>query len=472
MANQLVVAVPPAILDLVQSGALERAFHDGLFPKLAYRAEALKEEWPANSGTEMVMSRPGLLPTISTPNVPGVDPTPQQVPYEQWIATLAQWSGATDINMPSSNVANANLFMRSIHQLGLQAGRSVNFLARDAMFKAYLSGNTVANVGIAAIDTTIHVSSLNGFTDLVNPALSARPQPVSASNPLLITIGTAPTSVQANVILATPDNLADPFGPGTLTLSSAIGTPFAGPRTPVVSKYAARVVRAAGGNSIDAITASDTLTLQQIINAVGFLRDFNVQPHEDGFFHAHISSMSNTQLFADPVFQRLNQSLPDHVIYREGFIGHMSGVIFYMNTESPNLSNGGTLVATGTGVGAGQLGQYAPQIGAEVVNGNGVTIGRVLITGKGGLYERYMDESAYVSEAGLNGKVGEFDVVNNGIAISSENIRLILRAPVDRLQQMVGAAWSISTSFATPSDVTAPGGFQRYKRCIVLEHAL
>ena len=35
----LVVGVPPAVLELVQSGLLERAFHDGLVPALLYQSK-------------------------------------------------------------------------------------------------------------------------------------------------------------------------------------------------------------------------------------------------------------------------------------------------------------------------------------------------------------------------------------------------------------------------------------------------
>ena len=112
------------------------------------------------------------------------------------------------------------------------------------------------------------------------------------------------------------------------------------------------------------------------------------------------------------------------------------------------------------------------RLGAETTNDSGVDIGRVLITGKGALYERYLDESKFVTEAGTTGKIGEFSVVNNGISILTERIRLVVRAPLDRLQQIVGAAWSISTSFPVPSDITAPSGPERFKRAVVLEHAL
>jgi hypothetical protein len=464
MAGGIVLGVPPAVLNLQQQGLLERAFHDGLYPNLAYRAEAMPEEWPANTGQQIFMTRAGLLPTITTPIAPGNDPSPQSVPFEQWVATLAQFTGTIDTHMPSSTTANANLFLRNLHQLGLQAGQSINQIARNAMFQSYLSGQTTLLAACGSGDTTIQVASVNGFTDVVVPGGNVAPQPVSAAFPLPITVGSGTSAVTANVVGFTLNNPSDPNGPGVLQLAAAIGTAFL-IRATVKSTYAPIVLRSAAGDSIDAIGSADGLTLQQFINAVAFLRNANVQPHDDGYYHAHISPLGNAQLFADPVFQRLNQSLPEHVIYKEGFIGTISGIMFFMNTESPGLLNSGTTTTTGSS------GVYAAGIGAEVTNGSGVNIGRSLVTGKGTVYERYLDESQYTTEAGTTGKIGEFDVVNNSIQVLTEGIRLVLRAPLDRLQQVVSATWSISTSFPIPSDITAPSGTQRFKRAVVLEYA-
>jgi hypothetical protein len=76
-----------------------------------------------------------------------------------------------------------------------------------------------------------------------------------------------------------------------------------------------------------------------------------------------------------------------------------------------------------------------------------------------------------VSEAGVTGKIGEFQVVNQGIEVNLENVRLAIRSPIDRLMDMVSATWSITTAFPVPSDVTS-GGNERFKRGIVIEHAI
>lgn len=472
MTDQLVLGIPPSVINLVQQGLLQRAFHDGLYPNLGYRSEALFEEWPANAGTEHFMTRAGILPTITEPLNPGDDPTPQDSVYEQWSAVLRQFAGAKDIHMPSSVVSNANVFLREIKNLGLQSAQSINRVARNTLFKAHLAGSTVTTTVVVNTDTNLKVAALNGFTTVIT-SITVRPVPVSNGTPMPITVGSGGAKVFANVIGVVPDDVTDPDGPGTLLLSAAIGGAGFAIRAPVIAKDAATIIRSAGGDSVDAIGPNDTLVLQQVINAVGILRDSNVPTHDDGFYHAHVSGGSNAQFFQDPVFQRLNQSLPEHVTYKEGFIGTIANVMFFMNTEAPRQGNVGVEKSNvGTTGSPGTPGVYAKDIGAEVVNGNGVKIGRVIITGKGSIYEKGLDESLYGTEAGYNGKVGEFDIVNNGIQVVAERIRLVLRAPIDRLQQKVGVAWSITTSFATPSDITAPTGPQRFKRSVCLEHAL
>lgn len=464
--SNLVLGVPPQILNLVQQGLLERAFHDGLFPALLYRSEAQEEEWDANTGTEIFMSRPGLLAPITRPIAAGQDPTPQAVSYEQWVARLQRFAGTIDTHIPTSVVSNADQFLRNIHQLGLQAGQSLDRIPRNALYTSYLSGHTATIAATVGTDTQIRVASLNGFTDVIlQGATGVRPQPVSAATPLSVTIDSPGlvATITRNVIAAVPDDPDDPLGPGTLTLDAQVGSVYAA-RTDVLSIARPDIIRAGGGVTVDAIAASDIFTLQDAINAVNRLRKNNVPPHEDGYYHAHINTDGNSQVFEDPAFQRLNTALPDHVYYQEAFIGTIAGIAFFLNTESPDSGNAGDTVTTGTNA------LYSQDIGGETVNENGVPIGRIIVTGRGAMYERWLDEKKYVTEAGITGKTGEFQVVNAGLEVQTERIRLILRSPINRLQDIVAASWSISTSFPIPSDVTS-GGPQRFKRALVIEHA-
>lgn len=451
----------PAAMELVQTGLIERSFYDALVPPLMFRMEAKEEEWPANTGQEILMTRRGRLAPRTRPLAPGVDPTPQVLPYEQFIARLERYGDTIDTHMPTSAVASADEFMSNIHALGTQAGVSLNRIPRNALFKAYLSGQTVLIQAGLAGDTSIRVAALNGFTDVVLLGTNVAPRPVSATHPLPISIvGVVGTR---NVIGFTPDDLADPFGPGTLLLDAALGAGVA-LRAPVISVFAPRIIRAGGGLSIDAIGPGDVLQLQDYINAVSVLRRNNVPPHEDGYYHAHLSTDGNAQIFTDPAFQRLNTALPDHVYYQQAFVGTLAQVVSFPNNETPNFENAGDVLTTGA------LSFYSQDIGAETVNAAGVRIARTIVTGRGAIYEKRLDESKYVSEAGITGKIGEFQIVNNGVEIETVGVRLILRAPMNRLQDQVAATWSISTSFPVPSDI-ASGTPERFKRAVVIEHA-
>lgn len=468
----VILLVPPFVQELHQQGALERAFHDTLVPNFAYRAEALAELTQANVGETLNQTRPGLLPPKTKPLVPGQDPQPSQVIYEQWTSVLGQYSDTIDTNMPSSVTAAASLLMRNIQQLGIGAGQTINRVARNSLFQSYLSGSTVINVATLSTDTQVHVSSINGFVDVIVPGVNVAPKAVSAASPLSATLGVSgatPAAITVQIIGVVPDDPTDPVGPGTLLLASAVGAIFPA-RSPLLSSAKPRIIRSGGGLSIDAIGASDTVTLQDCVNAVALLRRANVPPHEDGYYHAHISPLANAQIFTDPVLQRLNTALPEGRMYGTGFVGEIHGIMFFSNNESPdplNASNGGPRIFTGP-----NFAQYSAEIGAETTNDSGIDIDRVIVTGKGALYERYLDEGDFVTEAGLTGKTGQFDVVNSGIKILTERIRLILRSPLDRLQQVVSTSWSISTCFPVPSDILAPSGPERFKRAIVIEHCL
>lgn len=465
MSNpQLVLGIPPAILNLVQLGLLERAFHDGLFPALLYRGEAQYEDWAANSGTEIFMTRPGLLTPITQPLTPGVDPLPQTVAYEQWVARLARFAGTIDTHIPTSVVSNADQFLRNIQQLGLQAGQSLNRIPRNALHQAYLSGQTVLIAATAATDTTIRVAACNGFTDVVLSGSAVRPAPVSPQTPLPIVLMNGATPIPLNVVGVVLDNPNDSNGPGTLLLSSMVGAIVA-TRSAVLSAFRPKILRAGGGNSVDAIGASDIFTLQDAINATNWLRKNNVLPHEDGYYHGHINTDANGQTFQDPAFQRLNTALPDHVYYQQAFLGTIAGIAFFSNNEAADYLNSGPRQATGVNA------MYSQDIGAETTNESGVNIGRVLITGRGSIYEKGLDENQYVTEAGVTGRTGDFQVVNAGVEVATERVRLILRAPLNRLQDVVAATWSITTAFPIPSDISS-GGPQRYKRAVIIEHAL
>jgi hypothetical protein len=118
----------------------------------------------------------------------------------------------------------------------------------------------------------------------------------------------------------------------------------------------------------------------------------------------------------------------------------------------------------------GGLAILAPEIGGEIVTAAGLPVVRTVVTGGGVMYEKYLDESKYISEAGVTGKIGEFSLVNGGVQVMTQRIRFILRSPLDRLQQVVSQSWSWSGDFPVPSD-RLTGNAAAFKRAVVIEHA-
>lgn len=449
--------LPTELVSIIQDRTLERTFHDALYPRLLFRGEALPELWQANLGERMVFTRTGLIPVQTAPLTPGQDPVPASYSMEQWQAEARQHGNAIDTHMPTSYVTLAPLLLRNTVQLGLNAGETLNRLVRNRLFRAYLGGTT--NLAVAALigATQIEVASINGFTETL---LNAAPVPVGPASPLAATVGAETVSI----IGAVPTNSLDPFGRGTLYLAAGLAG-AAAIRSVVLATNRSRITRVGAGTSVDALVAGNIITMQDVINAVTRMRTAKIPPCSDGFYHVHLTPEGEAEIFADPVFQRLHQSLPESATYRDLAIGQLLGCRFYRNTENPNDQNSGALVASGAGSSV-----VSGEVGAEVINNAGVAVRRAIVVGGGTIYEKYLDESKYISEAGVTGKIGSFSVVNNGVQVMTQRIRFIMRAPLDRLQQVVGQAWSWSGDFAIPSDALT-GDAARFKRAVVIEHA-
>lgn len=449
------------IINLLQDRTLERVFHDALYPNMLYRAEATPDLWEANIGQRMVFTKTGLIAPDTTPLTPGQDPGMATYDTEQWEAEASQYGKAMDTHMPQSAVTLAPTVLRDTKMLGLQSAQTMNRIVRNRLFQAYLGGNTVAMQAAAIGVSQVRVASISGFTETL---LNGRNMAVSAINPLTVSFtGGEPDNT---VVGAVPDVPSQPFGPGVIALGSPLTVGLL-LRAGVFARSRSRIYRVGAGATVDALVAGNVLTLQDIINAVAQMRGQNIPPCSDGWYHVHLTPEGEAQLMADNQFQRIFQSLPGDAPNQYAGIGQLAGCRFYRNTENPNQDNVGTLVDTSGGGGAARSG---PVIGGDVINQAGVPIRRELMLGGTAVYEKYIDESNYMSEAGIMGKIGEFTVTNGGVMVMTNRIRYIMRAPVDRLQQIIGQAWSWSGDFPVPSDALT-GNAARYKRAIVLEHA-
>ncbi len=467
MADFSTILQSPEVRQVVQENLLERAFHDALFPGLLYRGEAVPQPWPAHSGDSQIFSAPGLIRPKQKPLQPGTDPTPSSYTVEQWESTLQQYADTIDTHMPTSIAAIIDLFMRNAHQLGMSASQSLNRIVRDRMYNAAMSGWTVATTSTTA-SASLAVQNLNGFTKARRPTVAGaskvRFEAVSAGNPLPITVEEAGGGVTRNVIGFTPTNPGDEIGPGVLLLD-AVATVVS--RGYVKSYDRSNMVIAGGGNSVGDISPADTLKLAHFRQAVSSFWQNSVPVHTDGRFHGHIDPVSISQVYEDPEFQRLNTSLPDYVIYRQFALGEMLNIVFFRNTESPIRETVQTLNDVGVTY------STEDQFGGELYsNGNATTgtpIHRVLLSAQGGIYEYFQDLMQLITDAGVTGKVAEPRIVNNGIEVMSDRIQLIIRGPLNRLQDLVSVSWKFIGDWPARTDATT-GDTARYKRFITIEH--
>lgn len=459
---------------IVQTFTLARYLGDALFPAMLFRASATREEVNAGEGPTIVGTTRALAEPNIKPRRPGV-PRPFIVPdFEHYIVTLDKWGDPVAIDMPSNFVTITPSFWESQHTLALQAAATMNRLPRNALYKSYLEGHAI----IDAVDgpgTTLTVSSLNGFRFQVDPNTGI-PVPTSSAAPRPFFLnGVAVLPATSQIIGATPADSNYPDGPGTLTLSAAAGA-VAGQR--IDTDDAAVIIRPGGAPSVDGITAGDVLTLDHIHLAVQSLREDNVGPCEDGYYHVHFAPSGETQLHRDNAFQRQIETRGlDDEPFLSFATGRGAGCDFFSNNETPLLgtvSNDGLFQSRPVTAAAAQV---SDDIGAEMVNAAGIQIMRTIVIGGGALVERYIDESNYMSDAGVAGRVGGFKATNDSVMIDLDGIRWIIKSPQDPFNEQVTAAWSFSGAWATPtnrlSGMIRPGNRRpAHKRARVIEAAL
>lgn len=454
-SSSIPVIFNPSIAATIQSNTLQRVFRDALYPNLLFRMEALRELWPIHLGGTQTFSRVGLMKVRTRPATPGVDPVGKTYGVEQWSVTAQQWNDSIDTNMPTSYLQIASQFMRNIHQLGMQAGQSMNRVIRDYGYNAYVSGNTVNDVQANSSATSIHVVNLTGFTSNLFNGVQT---PVSASNPINVTINGVANTVTA----AVPDVAGDPIHGGTLTLGTALAATVPA-RSNVITAKASQIVYSGGGVGVDSIDSSDTFAVRDIRTSIAQLRANNVPAHEDGLYHWHLDPQSEMQVFSDNEFQRLNQSLPDYVNYQRFALGMWGQSVFYRNNEAPTVSTCDTDPVDGN------------THGFELTNGAGIQLHRPICTGQGWIEEKYLDQTQFISQAGVMGKIGEFTVTNNGVQVITEEIQLIMRSPLDKLQQNTSTTWNFAGGFGVPTDELGPtssaGTSTTYRRAVVVVHS-
>src|ERR1700712_1908657 len=152
---------PASLLPIIQQGFLEREFSQALRSRLGYRACADRVAIAVGIGETLTKTRAGLKPTVTTPLSPALNTnldnglTPVSWGVEQFTITINHYAATSDLNMVTSRVGIASQFLQNAYTNGEQAARSLDELARNALFAAYFGGNTRVRVTLGSPGTSV-----------------------------------------------------------------------------------------------------------------------------------------------------------------------------------------------------------------------------------------------------------------------------------------------------------------------------
>jgi hypothetical protein len=432
---------PLTLQPIIQQGFLEREFESALTSRLGYRAIADREPFAVGIGETLTKTRVGLKPSVTTPLAPATNTnldnglTPSTWGVEQYTISINHYASTTDLNMVTARVGIASQFLQNAYVNGEQAARSLDELARNALFAPYFGGNTRIRTTLGAAGPAVAVDDIRGFMTVFNNGVQT---PVSSTYPLTITIGSDVYTL-VGAVADTSNVSTTPGGvSGVLTLSTNATVTDATAGNPVQAANASVIIRPNARTATTGLVATDTLAMANLLDAVAKLR-VNAVPDVDGVYNCYLDPVSARQLFADQDFQRLFQGATSaNQVFKQGMINDFLGLRFIPTTEA--------------------YVQPHPTIAGAVIR-------RPIICGKGALIE-----------GDFAGMAADDVAPKDSIVAMVDGIAMVTREPIDRLQQIIAQSWYWIGGFCAPSDTTTNPTIiptatnASYKRAIMIEH--
>jgi len=432
---------PAALLPIIQQGFLEREFEAALTSRLGYRMCADRQEFAVGIGETLTKTRAGLKPSMTTPLAPATNTnldnglTSSTFGVEQYTITLNHYAATTDLNMVTSRVGIASQFLLNAAINGEQAARSLDELARNALFNPYFGGNTRVRVTLSSAGPALAVDDIRGFQyAFVNGVQT----PVGGSASLTVAVG----SNSYTAISAAPDASNSSSAPngisGVLTFSSSVSIADGTIGNAVTAATASSIMRPNNRTTTTGITSVDVLDMSTLLNAVAQLR-LNAVPEIDGAYNCYLDPVSARQLFSDSAFRQLfTGATSANQVFKRGMVNDFLGLRFIPTTEAyvqthPTLS--------------------------------GALIRRPIVVGQGALIE---GDFAGMAEADVAPADSIISVV--------DGVAMVTREPIDRLQQIIAQSWYWIGGFCAPSDTTTnpttvpTATNANFKRAVMIEH--
>jgi hypothetical protein len=450
---------PAAIAAAEQVQFLARSAEEGLDSILGYRQVATREIIPAGIGATYTHTRKGRLTPTTTASSPQASMslddglTPSQYAIEQYTLTMYDYLNASgDVDQVQAQAGIFDQMLAISRNSGVHAAQSKDLLARNALFAAYLSGNTRVRGDDVAVPTTTtcHVDDIRGFQNvLVNGVLT----PVSGSNTLsVVESGTTPQTLTVTAVAADGTNIStlSAWGgiSGQLTFNTATA-PTHGDA--LVAVNAPQIVRPNGRTTTAQLIGSDVLTIQMLLDMKVILENNGVPPFEEGMYRCLLDPTSLRQLYADQDFKIYFAGRQQSDEVQSGYISKILGIELIPTTQaivqlpSSHTANSDT----------------------DAVN---VTVRRPILCGSECLIE------------------GTFQGLDNYLRILKESQDIVMaemvddtiqicRKPIDRGGRWYCFAWDWIGGYAVPTDATATTSIiptasnALFKRCVVGEIA-
>ncbi|MGI4793933.1 MAG: hypothetical protein ACRYG8_07595 [Janthinobacterium lividum] len=434
---------PLTLQPIIQQGFLAREFEQAIRSRLGYRACADREAIAVGIGETLTKTRAGLKPSVTVP-IPasfntnldnGLVPTGWGV--EQYTLSINHYASTTDLNMVTSRVGIASQFLQNAYVNGEQAARSLDELARNALFSPYFGGNTRIRTTLASAAPQIAVDDVRGFQTIF---VSGVQSPVSSTSSMTITVGSNTYTLVGTAVDLVNASTAPGGMSGVLTLSGNVSVQDATAGNTVQAATASVIMRPNRRTNTSALVASDVMSMDSVLDAVAALR-MNAVPDIGGAYNCYLDPVSARQLFADPDFQRLFVGLTSaNEVFRPGMgvVNEFLGVRFVLTTEA--------------------YVQAHPVLAGAFVR-------RPIMVGQGALIEGDF--------AGMTAD----DVAPHAAEITLiDGVAMVTREPLDRLQQIISQSWYWIGGFCAPSDttttsLTVPTATNAaFKRAVMIEH--
>jgi hypothetical protein len=121
---------------------------------------------------------------------------------------------------------------------------------------------------------------------------------------------------------------------GALTFSGNVTVADGTTGNTITAANGSTIVRPSQRGNSSLITASDTLTMSNLLDAVAKLR-LNAVPEIDGAYNCYLDPVSSRQLFADPDFKQLFQGATSaNQVFKKGMTNDFLGLRFVPTTEA------------------------------------------------------------------------------------------------------------------------------------------